>query len=58
MIRIAESHARMHLREFVSDDDVKMAMRVIVKSLIDTQKFSVKKTMKKIFAGYLSYKED
>merc|ERR1719510_2455086 len=29
MIRIAEAHAKMHLREFVRDDDVNMAMRVM-----------------------------
>merc|ERR1711935_820967 len=41
MIRIAESHAKMHLREFVSEDDVNMAMRVMLESFIDTQKYSV-----------------
>ena len=58
MIRIAESHAKMHLREFVTEDDVNMAMRVMLESFIDTQKYSVMKTMKKNFARYLSYKRD
>ena len=58
MIRIAEAHAKMHLREFVSEDDVNMAMRVMLESFIDTQKYSVMKTMKKHFARYLSYKRD
>jgi len=58
MIRIAESHAKMHLREFVSEDDVNMAMRVMLESFIDTQKFSVMKNMKKNFSRYLSYKKD
>merc|ERR1739838_805347 len=58
MIRIAESHAKMHLREFVSEDDVNMAMRVMLESFIDTQKFSVMKSMKRKFARYLSYKRD
>merc|ERR1712051_1114279 len=58
MIRIAESHAKMHLREFVSEDDVNMAMRVMLESFIDTQKFSVMKAMKRNFARYLSYKRD
>ena len=58
MIRIAESHAKMHLREFVSEDDVNMAMRVMLESFIDTQKYSVMKAMKKNFARYLSYKRD
>merc|ERR1739846_218985 len=58
MIRIAESHAKMHLREFVRDDDVNMAIRVMLESFIDTQKFSVMKSMKKNFARYLTYKRD
>jgi len=48
----------MHLREFVSEDDVNMAMRVMLESFIDTQKYSVMKTMKKNFTRYLSYKRD
>jgi len=58
MIRMAEAHAKMHLREFVSEDDVNMAMRVMLESFIDTQKFSVMKNMKKNFTRYLSYKRD
>merc|ERR1739838_128470 len=58
MIRIAESHAKMHLREFVSEDDVNMAMRVMLESFIDTQKYSVMKNMKKNFSRYLAYKRD
>merc|ERR1711878_232193 len=58
MIRVAEAHAKMHLREFVSEDDVNMAMRVMLESFIDTQKFSVMKAMKRNFARYLSYRRD
>ena len=49
MIRMAEAHAKMHLREFVSEDDVNMAMRVMLESFIDTQKYSVMKNMKRNF---------
>merc|ERR1719500_209119 len=58
MIRMAESHAKMHLREFVSEDDVNMAMRVMLESFIDTQKYSVMKNMKRNFNRYLAYKRD
>merc|ERR1719192_2957903 len=58
MIRIAESNAKMHLREFVHEDDVNMAIRVMLESFIDTQKFSVMKAMKRNFARYLSFKRD
>lgn len=49
MIRMAEAHARMHLREYVHEDDVNMAIRVMLESFIDTQKFSVMRTMKKVW---------
>merc|ERR1712200_176223 len=55
MIRIAESHAKMHLREFVSEDDVNMAMRVMLESFIDTQKYSVMKNMKRDFNELLLF---
>jgi len=58
MIRMAEAHAKMHLREFVSEDDVNMAMRVMLESFIDTQKYSVMKGMKRNFNRYLAYKRD
>ena len=53
MIRMAESHAKMHLREFVSEDDVNMAMRVMLESFIDTQKYSVMKNMKRNFTRFV-----
>ena len=58
MIRIAESNAKMHLREFVHEDDVNMAIRVMLESFVDTQKFSVMRTMRRTFARYLAYKRD
>ncbi|XP_037780899.1 DNA replication licensing factor mcm2-like [Penaeus monodon] len=58
MIRMAEAHARMHLREYVHEDDVNMAIRVMLESFIDTQKFSVMRTMKKNFSRYLAFKRD
>ncbi|KAG7160948.1 DNA replication licensing factor mcm2-like 1 [Homarus americanus] len=58
MIRMAEAHARMHLREYVHEDDVNMAIRVMLESFIDTQKFSVMRAMKKNFVRYLSFKRD
>merc|ERR1719187_303357 len=58
MIRMAEAHAKMHLREFVHEDDVNMAIRVTLESFIDTQKYSVMKNMKRNFNRYLAYKRD
>ena len=48
IIRIAEAHARMHLREYVHNDDVDMAIRVVLESFIDTQKYAVMRNMRKV----------
>jgi DNA replicative helicase MCM subunit Mcm2 (Cdc46/Mcm family) len=45
---MAEAHAKMHLREYVMDDDINMAIRMMLESFIDTQKFSVMRVMKKV----------
>lgn len=45
---MAEAQARMHLRDYVHEDDVNMAIRVMLESFIDTQKYSVMKTMRKV----------
>eukprot|EP01147_Barroeca_monosierra_P002807 gene2807-5650_t len=58
MIRIAEAHARMHLRDYVREDDVNMAIRVTLTSFIESQKFSVMKNMRRKFQKYITYKQD
>ena len=49
VMRMSEAHARMHLREYVREDDVDAAIRVMVESFIDSQKFSVRRALKKGF---------
>ncbi|XP_052781535.1 DNA replication licensing factor mcm2-like [Mya arenaria] len=58
MIRMAESHAKMHLRDYVNEEDVNMAMRIMLESFISTQKFSVMRSMRKTFGRYLAFKKD
>ncbi|GAU93295.1 hypothetical protein RvY_05258-2 [Ramazzottius varieornatus] len=58
IIRLSEAHAKMHLREYVNEDDVNSAIQVCLKSFVDAQKFSVKKNMEHIFSRYLSYRRD
>ena len=48
MIRLAEANAKMHIRDYVHDDDVNMAIRIVLESFIDTQKFSVMRAMRKV----------
>ncbi|TPX64282.1 hypothetical protein SpCBS45565_g06016 [Spizellomyces sp. 'palustris'] len=58
IIRMSEAFARMHLRDFVRQDDVDRAISVTVKSFISSQKYSVKKQMEKAFDKYLSRDRD
>jgi DNA replication licensing factor MCM2 len=58
MIRMAESHAKMHLRDYVTEEDINMAMRVMLEAFIGTQKFAVRRTLEKHFAKYISYHKD
>ncbi|XP_033744661.1 DNA replication licensing factor mcm2-like isoform X1 [Pecten maximus] len=58
MIRMAEAHAKMHLRDYVNEDDVNMAIRIMLESFISTQKFSITRTMRKTFSRYLAFRKD
>ncbi|XP_047099077.1 DNA replication licensing factor Mcm2 [Schistocerca piceifrons] len=58
IIRMSEAHARMHLREYVQESDVNMAICMMLQSFIQTQKYSVMNAMKTTFQKYLSYDKD
>uniref|UniRef100_A0A0M3JE60 DNA replication licensing factor MCM2 (inferred by orthology to a human protein) n=1 Tax=Anisakis simplex TaxID=6269 RepID=A0A0M3JE60_ANISI len=58
MIRLSEAHAKMHLRSYVSEDDVNMAIRVMLESFISTQKASIMRQMTKNFSKYLTVNRD
>nr|CAN78904.1 hypothetical protein VITISV_022714 [Vitis vinifera] len=58
MIRMSEAHARMHLRQHVTQEDVDMAIRVLLDSFISTQKFGVQKALQKSFKKYMTFKKD
>lgn len=45
---MSEAHARMHLRQHVTQEDVDMAIRVLLDSFISTQKFGVQKALQKV----------
>eukprot|EP01015_Nassula_variabilis_P017045 TRINITY_DN2654_c0_g1_i11.p1 TRINITY_DN2654_c0_g1~~TRINITY_DN2654_c0_g1_i11.p1 ORF type:complete len:317 (+),score=65.12 TRINITY_DN2654_c0_g1_i11:66-1016(+) len=58
IIRMAEAHAKMYLREYVRDDDIDLAISVMLESFIQSQKFSVAKIIKKKFSKYIRVRED
>lgn len=45
---MCEAHAKMHLRDYVNEDDVNMSIRVMLESFIETQKYSVMKSMRNV----------
>lgn len=53
VIRMAEANAKMHLRDYVQEDDVNMAIRVMLESFIDTQKYSIMKSMRNVSILYI-----
>ncbi|XP_074269548.1 DNA replication licensing factor MCM2 [Silene latifolia] len=58
MIRMSEAHARMHLRHHVIQEDMDMAIHVLLGSFISTQKFGVQKALQKSFKKYMTFKKD
>ncbi|KAI8826242.1 MCM2/3/5 family-domain-containing protein [Fimicolochytrium jonesii] len=58
IVRMSEAFARMHLRDFVRQDDVDRAISVTIRSFISSQKYSVKKQMERAFDKYLSRDRD
>jgi DNA replication licensing factor MCM2 len=58
IIRISEAHARMHLREFVSSDDVDLAIKIMVESYISAQRYGAQKFLQRKFRQFTIYKVD
>jgi len=55
IIRCSEAFAKMHLRNHVTMDDVRMSIKVVLESFVSTQKYSSAREMKQIFSQHLSY---
>eukprot|EP00958_Prasinococcus_capsulatus_P010670 scaffold1041_cov414-Prasinococcus_capsulatus_cf.AAC.9 len=58
IIRMSEAHARMHFRDFVTDIDVDVGIRVLLESFISTQKQVVQKALMRSFRRYLTAHKD
>eukprot|EP00804_Cyclotella_cryptica_P006578 CCRYP_008567-RA/>CCRYP_008567-RA protein AED:0.17 eAED:0.17 QI:0/0.6/0.5/1/0.6/0.5/6/149/788 len=58
IMRMAEAHAKMHLRDYVRDDDMDASIRCMLESFISAQKFSVRRRLRRAFAKFLSSGED
>eukprot|EP01133_Synstelium_polycarpum_P003989 gene3989-4619_t len=58
IVRMSEAHAKMHLRDYVRDEDVNMAIRVMLDSFINAQKFALSKNLRRNFSKYITYRRD
>jgi len=58
LMRMAEAHAKMSLREYVRDVDVDAAIAVLLCSFVSAQKFSVRKSLERGFRKYLTHTGD
>ena len=58
IMRMAEAHAKMHLRDYVRDDDMDAAIRMMLESFIGAQKFSVRRSLRRSFAKFITSGED
>lgn len=45
---MAEASAKMHLRDHVQETDINLAIRMMLDSFVETQKYSVMKSMRQV----------
>ena len=58
LLRIAEAHSKMCLREQVRNEDVDFSIQMVLDSFLQSQKYAVQKSLRKKFAHFLNYQED
>lgn len=55
---MSEASAKMHLRDYVRDDDVDLAIKITLQSFLQAQKVSVRRALQSKFKQYLTYREE
>jgi len=58
MIRMAEAHARMHLRDAVTSADMAVSIRCMVESFVSTQKASAQRDLRRRLRQYVVLPSD
>lgn len=58
IMRMAEAHAKMHLREYVRDDDIDASIKMMLESFVVAQKYSVRRALRRSFAKFITSGED
>lgn len=55
---MAEAHAKLHLRSYVTNDDINEATKIMLQCFINTQKASIMRQMKKVKHFSAIWKQD
>lgn len=58
VMRMAEASAKMQLRDHVREDDIDMAIKVMLESFLQAQKVSVRRVLQRSFRKYITYGEE
>jgi DNA replication licensing factor MCM2 len=58
IVRLAEAHARLHLRDYVREDDINASISVMLESFFTSQKYAVMRNLRRHFHKYLAYRKD
>jgi len=58
VLRMSVARSKMHFRDVVNSEDVDVAIKMMLESFIDTQKFSVKQQLYHEFKHYLTSQTD
>ena len=58
ILRIAEAHAKMELREIVRSEDIDFSIQMMLQSFLQSQKYSIANALTKKFSHYLNQNQD
>ena len=58
ILRMAEAHARMHLREFVHFVDLDMGIQMMLGSFLQSHKFSIRRALETKFQKFMTLNRD
>ena len=58
IVRIAEAHAKMELRESVRSEDIDFSIQMMLQSFLQSQKYSIANALTKKFSHYLNQNQD
>lgn len=58
VLRMSESHAKIHLRDYVRTEDIDFAIRMLLESFLQSQKTSIQRTMRNKLKKYFHHENE